>query len=264
MVWTFLNHSQNYNMVLKRIMPCLLINERRLVKTVNFKNPNYIGDPINAVKIFNDKEVDELVLIDINASKVDSPIDFELISDFATECFMPLAYGGGVKTIIDFKKLYRLGIEKVIINTLLFDNPTVVKEAVNNFGSQSVVASIDIKKNKDCEYVIFSHSGRENKKTLNEFIDYTISLGIGEILLTSVDQEGTWNGYDVEMIDFVNKKIDIPLIANGGCGKIDDLTDVLYNNGVQAAAIGSMAVYQKKDMGVLIRFPKREKIVTNE
>jgi len=245
-------------------MPCLLLKEKRLVKTVNFNNPDYIGDPINAVKIFNDKEVDELVLLDINASKINSEIDFDLLSDFAAECFMPLAYGGGVKTIDDFKKLYRLGIEKVIVNTLLFDNPSIVKEAVKSYGSQSVVASVDVIKNKINDYSIFSHSGRENEKTLNEFIDYTISLGIGELLLTSVNQEGTWNGYDTEILDFVNKKINIPLIANGGCGNIDNLKDILYNNNIQAAAIGSMTVYQKKDMGVLVRFPRRSQIIIDE
>ena len=177
---------------------------------------------------------------------------------------MPLAYGGGVKTIEDFKKLYRLGIEKVIVNTMLFDNPTIVKEAVKSYGSQSVVASVDVKRNENDEYVIFSHSGRENEKTLNQFIDYVISLGIGEIVLTSVDQEGTWRGYDVKIIDSVNKIIEIPLIANGGCGKIKDLKDILYEKDVQAAAIGSMAVYQKKDMGVLIRFPKRAQIIYDE
>ena len=245
-------------------MPCLLISEKRLVKTINFQNPVYIGDPINAVKIFNEKEVDELIILDINASKIDSPIDFKLISDFAAECFMPLAYGGGVKSLEDFKKIYRLGIEKVIVNTLIFDNPKVVKDAVKNFGSQSVIASLDVKKNENNEYVIFSHSERKNKKTLNEFIEFTISLGIGEIFLTSVDQEGTWNGYDLKIIDCINKKIDIPLIANGGCGNIDDLREVLYSNYAQAAAIGSMAVFQKKDFGVLIRFPKRSQVINDE
>ena len=248
-------------MVLKRIMPCLLVKEKRLVKTVNFQNATYIGDPINAVKIFNDKEVDELILLDINASKVDSPIDFELLSDFAAECFMPLAYGGGVKTIEDFKKLYRLGIEKVIVNTMLFDNPTIVKEAVKSYGSQSVVASIDVKRNNKDEYEVFSHSKRKNERSLTDFVDYVISLGVGEIVLTSVNQDGTWKGYDRELIDVINKNVDIPIIANGGCGSIDDVKRVLYENNVQAAAIGSMAVYQKKDMGVLIRFPKRTQII---
>ena len=245
-------------------MPCLLVKGKRLVKTVNFQNANYVGDPINAVKIFNDKEVDELVLLDINASKVDSPIDFELISDFAAECFMPLAYGGGVKTIGDFKKLYRLGIEKVIVNTLLFDNPEIVIEAIKNYGSQSVVASIDVIKNRKNEYTIFSHSGRDNSKSLNEFVDYTISLGIGEILLTSVNQEGTWDGFDEDLVNYFNEKINIPFIVNGGCGKLDDLVNILNKTGAQAAALGSMAVYQKKGMGVLIRFPKRSQIIRDE
>lgn len=242
-------------------MPCLLVKEKRLVKTINFQNPSYVGDPINAVKIYNDKEVDELVLLDINASKEDTKIDYELVTDFAAECFMPLAYGGGVKKLEDFRSLYNLGVEKVIVNTLLFDNPTVVKEAVSNYGSQSVVASIDVIRNNKDEYEVFSHSKRKNERPLTDFVDYVISLGIGEIVLTSVNQDGTWKGYDRELIDVINKNVDIPIIANGGCGSIDDVKRVLYENNVQAAAIGSMAVYQKKDMGVLIRFPKRTQII---
>lgn len=245
-------------------MPCLLLKEKRLVKTINFKTPTYVGDPINAVKIYNDKEVDELVLLDINASKVNSPIDFDLIRDFAAECFMPLAYGGGVKNINDFKKLFRLGIEKVIVNTLLFDDPETVKLATQQFGSQSIIASIDVERNEKGEPIIFSHSGRVNTKSLNEFINYTLSLGVGEIFLTSVNQEGTWEGFDEELITSANKIIDIPMIVNGGCGNTNDLKNILNNIGIQAAAIGSMAIYQKKGMGVLIRFPKREEIINDE
>tara|TARA_B100001287_G_scaffold106033_1_gene89245 strand:+ start:26732 stop:27487 length:756 start_codon:yes stop_codon:yes gene_type:complete len=251
-------------MVFKRIMPCLLIKNKRLVKTKKFKNPSYIGDPINALKIYNEKEVDELVLLDINASKSNSNINFELITDFAAECFMPLAYGGGVKTLSDFKKLYRLGIEKVIVNTLIFDDSEVIKAAVHNYGSQSVIVSIDVTKNKNGKYEIHSHSKRKNRKPIEDFIKHTLSLGIGEIMLTSIDREGTWRGYDLELLDYVNKLVDIPLIANGGCGNINDLKNVLYGTNIQAAAIGSMAVYQKKDTGVLIKFPKREQIIVNE
>ena len=178
-------------MALKRIMPCLLLQDKRLVKTVQFKNADYIGDPINAVKIYNDKQVDELVLLDISATKKNSFIDYELIKNFAAECFMPLAYGGGVKKLEDFRSLYNLGVEKVIVNTLLFDNPTVVKEAVSNYGSQSVVASIDVIRNNKDEYEVFSHSKRKNERSLTDFVDYVISLGIGEIVLTSVNQDGT-------------------------------------------------------------------------
>lgn len=251
-------------MSLKRIMPCLLLSDRRLVKTVNFSNPKYIGDPINAVKIYNDKEVDELVLLDIQASKVNSEIDFELIKDFAAECFMPLAYGGGVRTINHFRKLFSIGVEKVIINTLLIDSPETVKYAASLFGSQSVVASIDVKKNKKEEYFIFSHSGKKISYSLEDYLNYIINLNVGEILITSVDQEGTWNGFDLNLIEKVNKYVKIPIIAHGGCGSIEDLQNILYKQGAQAAAIGSMAVYQKKGMGVLIRFPQREQIIKDE
>lgn len=251
-------------MVLKRIMPCLLLKEKRLVKTVNFENPSYIGDPINAVKIYNEKEVDELVLLDINSSKVGSPIDYELLTHFAAECFMPLAYGGGVRSIDDFKKIFRLGVEKVIVNTLLFDNPEVVSEAVENYGSQSVIASIDVKKNDHGDYVVHSHAGKTNGLSLQEHINWVLSLKVGELLITSVDQEGTWEGFDQSLLKQVNELVDVPLIANGGCGNSADLKTVLYDNNIQAAAIGSMAVYQKKGMGVLIRFPKREQIIDDE
>lgn len=245
-------------------MPCLLLQNKRLVKTVKFKNPSYIGDPINAVKIYNDKEVDELVLLDISASKNDTIIDFELISDFAAECFMPLAYGGGVKTLEDFQKLYSLGIEKVIVNTLLLDNPGIVKKAAEKFGNQSVVASVDVIKNNKKGYDIYSHSGRDIDMSFENYITYVINLNVGELLITSVDNEGTWNGYDYELMEYIDKIVNIPIIANGGCGSVNDLNKVLYDIGIQAAAIGSMAVYQKKGMGVLIRFPKRSDIIKDE
>ena len=251
-------------MALKRIMPCLLLQDKRLVKTVQFKNAAYIGDPINAIKIYNDKEVDELVLLDISVTKKNSIIDYELLKDIATECFMPLTYGGGVKNIQDFKKLYSIGIEKVVVNSLLVDNPDVVREATNKFGNQSVVASIDVKRNSINEFKVFSYSNRDINMSFEEYLNYILSLNIGEIFITSVDNEGTWNGYDIELISCVNDFVDIPVIANGGCGTTQDLTNVLYKIGVQAAAIGSMAVYQKKNMGVLIRFPKRSEIIKDE
>ncbi|MBC2704240.1 AglZ/HisF2 family acetamidino modification protein [Desulfobacula sp.] len=251
-------------MSLKRIMPCLLIKEKRLVKTVNFKNPNYIGDPINAVKIYNDKEVDELIVLDIKASKSNTDIDFNLIQDFAAECFMPLAYGGGIRKYEHFKKIFNLGVEKIVINTLLFDNPEIVKKACENFGSQSIVASIDVIKNRDGNYQVFSHSDRTISKNLTDYISYVLSLNVGELIVTSVDNEGTWKGFDYQLLKNINSMTDIPIIANGGCGKNKDLTKILYEIGLQAAAVGSMAVYQKKGMGVLIRFPKRSDIINDE
>ena len=250
-------------MALKRIMPCLLLQDKRLVKTINFKNASYIGDPINAVKIYNDKEVDELVVLDILATKK-GEIDFELLKDFTSECFMPLAYGGGVSTVEDFQKLYAIGIEKVVVNTLLVDKPEIVKEATDKFGNQSVVASIDVKRNATNEFVVFSHSNRDINMNLEEYLKYVLNLNIGEIFITSVDQEGTWEGYDNELISYVNDFVDVPIIANGGCGTKDDLKKLLYDEDVQAAAVGSMAVYQKKGMGVLIRFPKRNDIIRDD
>lgn len=250
-------------MVLKRIMPCLLLKDKRLVKTVKFKNASYIGDPINAVKIYNDKEVDELVVLDITATEK-GKIDFELLKDFTSECFMPLAYGGGVKTVEDFQQLYAIGIEKVVVNTLLVDNPEVVKEAANKFGNQSVVASIDVKKDFSGKFEVFSYANRNINLNLENYLEFVLSLNIGEIFITSVDQEGTWKGYDYDLISYISKYVDVPIIANGGCGKKEDLKILLYDNDVQAAAIGSMAVYQKKNMGVLIRFPKRNEIIKDE
>lgn len=250
-------------MALKRIMPCLLLQDKRLVKTVNFKDASYIGDPINAVKIYNDKEVDELVILDILATEK-GKIDFDLLEDFTSECFMPLAYGGGVCTVEDFQKLFAIGIEKVVVNTLLIDDPKVVKSAANKFGSQSIVASIDVVHNSMNEFEVFSHSDRDINMSLEEYLNYVLSLNIGEIFITSVDREGTWEGYDNNLISYVNDFVDVPIIANGGCGTKEDLKSLLYNDGVQAAAIGSMAVYQKKGMGVLIRFPKRNEIIRDE
>tara|TARA_B110000003_G_scaffold170929_1_gene170612 strand:- start:13458 stop:14210 length:753 start_codon:yes stop_codon:yes gene_type:complete len=250
-------------MVLKRIMPCLLLKDKRLVKTIKFKNASYIGDPINAVKIYNDKEVDELVVLDITATEK-GKIDFELLKDFTSECFMPLAYGGGVKTVEDFQQLYAIGIEKVVVNTLLVDNPEVVKEAANKFGNQSVVASVDVKRDLRGEFVVFSYANRDINLSLENYLEFVLNLNVGEIFITSVDREGTWDGYDNDLISYVSKCVDVPIIANGGCGKKEDLKTLLYDNDAQAAAIGSMAVYQKKNMGVLIRFPKRDEIIKDE
>ena len=250
-------------MALKRIMPCLLLKDKRLVKTVKFKNPAYVGDPINAVKIYNDKEVDELVVLDITATEK-GKIDFELLKDFTSECFMPLTYGGGVKKVEDFQHLYAIGIEKVVVNTLLIDNPEVVKEAANKYGNQSVVASIDVKRDLNGKFVIFSYANRDINMSFEEYLKYVLRLNVGEIFITSVDQEGTWEGFDNDLISNVNRLVEVPIIANGGCGNKEDLKTVLYDNDVQAAAIGSMAVYQKKNMGVLIRFPKRKEIIKNE
>jgi cyclase len=253
-------------MALKRIMPCLLYNGTNLVKTVNFKNAAYIGDPINAIKIYNEKEVDELVLLDINATRENRKINFQKIEQFASECFMPFSYGGGVRTLDDFHQLFKIGVEKVIVNSLIFDNPDVVREAVNKYASSSVVASVDVKSSGLFgKKTVYSHVGRKTQLDLMGICDFVEKdLKVGEILITSVDREGTWTGYDFELIEKVVNHVSIPVIANGGAGEISHLKKALYESNANAASIGSMAVYQKKGMGVLIRFPDRKNVINDE
>lgn len=249
-------------MALKRIIPCLLYDGSGLVKTVKFKNPSYIGDPINAIKIFNDKEVDELILIDINASKQKRKPNFTKIADMASEAFMPFAYGGGVKTFDDFVELYKLGVEKVVVNSLIQEDPNVIKKVIEHYGAQAVVGSIDFKKPLFGEKSPYSHLGHKIKFNLKDYANYLASeIGVGELMLNSVDKDGTWEGYDYEILSQILNAVEIPIIACGGCGSIEDLKSALYNTNVNAAAIGSMAVYSKKGMGVLINFPQREKVI---
>lgn len=249
-------------MALKRIIPCLLYNGTGLVKTVKFKDPSYIGDPINAIKIYNDKEVDELILIDINASKQKRRPDFEKIADMASEAFMPFAYGGGVKTYDDFSRLYKSGVEKVIVNSLIQENPDVLKNVISDYGSQAVVACIDFKKTMFGGKQPYSYIGHKIKLDLVSYARHlSTEIGVGELMLCSVDRDGTWEGYDSETIGQVLNAVDVPVIASGGCGSIDDLKKILYTSDANAAAVGSMAVYSKKGMGVLINFPDREKVI---
>jgi imidazole glycerol-phosphate synthase subunit HisF len=252
-------------MALKRIIPCLLYDGSGLVKTVKFKNPSYIGDPINAIKIYNDKEVDELILIDIKASRQKRKPNFEKIADMASEAFMPFAYGGGVKTFDDFVTLYKLGVEKVIVNSLIQENPRVIKQVVEHFGSQAVVACMDYKKSLFGNIVPYSYIGNKIKYDLEGYAKYLANdLEIGELMLYSVEKDGTWDGYDNEITSHLLNSVEVPVIACGGCGSIEDLKKVLYDTNANAAALGSMAVYSKKGMGVLINFPNRESVVIEE
>lgn len=249
-------------MALKRIIPCLLYDGSGLVKTVKFKHPSYIGDPINAIKIYNDKEVDELILIDINASKQKRKPNFDKIADMASEAFMPFAYGGGVKTYDDFVTLYKLGVEKVIVNSLIQENPNLIKKVILQYGAQAVVACIDFKKPLFGANAPFSYIGHKIKLSLLDYAKYLErEIGVGELMLYSVDRDGTWEGYDYDTTGQLLNSVDIPVIACGGCGSVEDLKKMLYTINANAAALGSMAVYSKKGMGVLINFPKRENVI---
>ncbi|MDI1355056.1 MAG: HisA/HisF-related TIM barrel protein [bacterium] len=252
-------------MALKRIIPCLLYDGSGLVKTIKFKNPSYIGDPINAIKIFNEKEVDELILIDIMASKQKRKPNFDKIADMASEAFMPFAYGGGVKTYEDFERLYKLGVEKVVVNSLIQEKPEVIKKVIAKYGAQAVVACVDFKKPLIGRVAPYSYIGHKIKHDLNGYANYLANdIGIGELMLYSVDKDGTWEGYDYGLIGELLNAVDIPVIACGGCGSVADLKKILYETKANAAAIGSMAVYSKKGMGVLINFPQRNSVILEQ
>ncbi len=246
-------------MYFPRVIPCLLLNNGALVKTIKFKKENYIGDPINAVRIFNEKEVDELIVLDITASSEKRSPDFKKISELASECFMPFAYGGGIKNISDIKKLFSIGVEKVSLNAAAIENAYLITEASEMFGSQSIVVSIDVKKNFFGKYEVCGNRGTKSLK-INP-IDYAKKwevLGAGELLITSIDRDGTWEGYDIELLQLITSAVSIPVIAAGGAGTTNHFSEAVKNGGVSSVAAGSMFVYQKKGMGVLINFPEKE------
>jgi cyclase len=249
-------------MLITRVMPCLLMSRGALVKTVNFKNPTYVGDPVNAVRIFNQKEVDELILLDITASSENTGIDYDTIEKVVGECFMPITYGGGVSSVDEMRRLYALGIEKISLSTTAVSNPNLVQEAAKVFGNQSVVVTLDVKKTFFGKYTVRMNRGREDtKQSVADIARQMQEYGAGELVLYSIDRDGTWSGFDLELIRQVTNQVTIPVIATGGAGKLDDLRAVVKEAGASAVAIGSMAVFQGKDLGVLIKFPKLEELV---
>jgi len=242
-----------------RVIPCLLLKGQGLVKTTNFTNPKYIGDPINAVKIFNDKEVHELVFLDITASIETRSLRLDYISDIASECFMPLGYGGGIKTVKQAEDIFNQGVEKVIINSYAIENPSFVHELADLFGSQSIVVSIDVKKNFFGNYQTYTYSGKT--KTRWDPVTWAQEaerLGAGEIFLNSIDRDGMMNGYDIPLIKSVSASVSIPVIACGGAGKVEDFGTAVHDGGASAVAAGSMFVYYGKHRAVLINFPNDE------
>lgn len=239
-----------------RVIPVLSIIEDDLVKTTKYTNPRYLGDPINAVKIFNGKYVDELIITDIRASINNKPINFELLSHIAQQAFMPLGYGGGIKSLDEVKKLFRIGFEKVIFNTAFIDNPDLIKRAVEYAGSQSVVISLDFKKSLTGKYILYTMSGTvKSNMTISEIIDRLIHLNVGEIVLNVIDKDGTMSGYDLEIIRTISSMIDIPVIANTGAKDVNDLKLAL-SYGAHAVAATSIFVYIGSKKAVLITFPK--------
>jgi imidazole glycerol-phosphate synthase subunit HisF len=248
-------------MLQKRIIPCLLLREGAIVKTIKFNKFGYIGDPANTIRIFNELEVNELILVDILASRMDRKPDFKLIEEVASECFMPFTYGGGLDSVEDIKRILNIGVEKVVINTFAVQNPIFITEVAEIFGNQCIIGAIDVKKDLFGKYTIVINDGIE--KTRINPIDWAIELeklGAGELLITSIDRDGSWEGYDTNLIRSITEKVSIPVIANGGAGHLSHITSVLTNGNCSAAAVGSFVVYQKKGMGVLVNFPDKNKI----
>jgi cyclase len=247
-------------MLRTRVIPILLMRNKGLTKTVKFGNGKYIGDPINAVKIFNDKEVDEIVVLDIDASKENRKPNFEAVKEIASECFMPLGYGGGIQDLDDVKKLFSLGVEKVIINSAALLDLTLIRESSNIFGDQSIVVGVDITKNLLGKYQVYAHkTGKAVAIDLAKYVEEAVHAGAGEILLQSVDKDGVMNGYDLKIIQKIANNINVPLVACGGAGTIEDFRKGA-DAGASALAAGSMFVYHGPHKAVLINFPTQEQL----
>lgn len=243
-------------MMRARVIPCLLLKNKGLVKTVRFEHPIYIGCPINAIKLFNEKEVDELVFLDITASKKNKKPYFNLISEIASECFMPFCYGGGVKTLEDMEIIFGIGAEKISINTQAVESPNIIREGSKEFGSQSIVVSVDVKRNLFGKYRIFSH--RRGRTIAIEPVEFALRMedaGAGELFVNSVDRDGTMHGYDLDLLRKISSAVGIPVIACGGAGTIKDFAAAIKTGGASAVAAGSMFVFYGKHRAVLINYP---------
>ena len=246
-----------------RVIPCLLLRNLGLVKTVKFKNPTYLGDPINIVKIFNDKEVDELMFLDIMATVENKRPPFKLLEKVASEAFMPLGYGGGIRMLEDVKTIIGLGIEKLVINSYAVENPAFIRKVADFAGSSSVVVSMDVKKNRWGKYEVFTHSGR--KATGLDPVKFAVemaNIGAGELFLNSIDRDGTMQGYDLALTTRVASAVNIPVVACGGAHTVQDLEAAVKQGGASAAGAGSMFVFQGPHRAVLISYPTSQELKT--
>lgn len=240
-----------------RAIPALLLADGGLVKTVKFKNPAYIGDPINAVRLFNDMEVDELVVLDVNASREGRGPNLSLIGDFASEAFMPFGYGGGISTIEQMADLFALGVEKVMLNHAILNDRSLLSQAASRFGNQSVVACIDAKRDLFGRLRVYDHVRRRGTGIdVVEHVRELARAGAGEIVLYDVDRDGAMEGYNLALVRNACAVLDVPLVALGGAGSLDDMAAAVAA-GASAAAAGSLFVYQSKSRGVLINYPSR-------
>jgi cyclase len=243
-------------MLRPRIIPSLLIQDNGLVKTVNFKNPKYVGDPINAVRIFNEKEVDELTVFDIDATVLKKEPNYSLIERLANQSMMPLCYGGGVKTVEQAQRIFSLGIEKIALSSAVLQNPKLITEISDRVGAQSVIVVLDVKKKLLGGYEVYTHNGKK-ATGINpfKFVEEAQKLGAGEIVINSIDKDGVMKGYDLDLIAKVREKITLPMTVLGGAGSLDDIEKVIDQHGVIGVAAGSFFVFKGPYKAVLINYP---------
>ena len=245
------------------MIPVLLLRDGGLVKTVRFRDAVYLGDPINIIRIFNDKEVDELVLLDIDASRDGRRPPFDLLAQVTDECFMPLCYGGGVRTIEDVRRIVALGVEKVSLNTRAVEQPSFIREAADVVGSSSVVVSIDVRRSRLGRYEVVTHGARRaTGLDPVRFAEEAARQGAGELLVNAVDRDGTMQGYDIGLIRRVTDAVSVPVIACGGAGTVAHLGAAIREGGASAAAAGSMFVFQGRHRAVLVNTPSEAELRT--
>jgi cyclase len=247
-------------MLRPRITPCLLVRDKGLVKTVGFSSPKYVGDPINAVKIFNEKEVDELMILDIDATVRGYTPDYRMIENLAVESRMPLCYGGGIKTAEQAKTIIGLGVEKVAISSAAIENPRLISQTAEEIGSQSFVVVLDIRKNeRSGKYEVWTHNSQTNTgRTPAEVAAQVEKLGAGEIVINSVDNDGLMKGYDLAMVDEVREATTLPMTALGGAGSLKDIGELVRRFGIIGAGVGSLFVFKGVYKAVLINYPNPE------
>ncbi|KFF24544.1 AglZ/HisF2 family acetamidino modification protein [Chryseobacterium vrystaatense] len=254
-------------MLRPRIIPSLLLQDNGLVKTVNFKNPKYVGDPINAVRIFNEKEVDELAIFDIDATAKGLEPNYSLIERIANQSRMPLCYGGGVKTVEQAQKIFGLGIEKIALSSAVLQNPQLIGQIAERVGSQSVIVVLDVKKKLFGGYEVYTHNGKKSTGIDPfKFVEEAQKLGAGEIVINSIDQDGVMKGYDMALINKVREKISLPLTVLGGAGSLNDVKQVIDKHGIIGVAAGSLFVFKGVYKAVLINYPtfeEKEKLIQN-
>lgn len=243
-------------MIQARVIPCLLLRGNGLVKTKKFKDAVYVGDPVNAMRIFSDKEADEIVILDIDASREGREPPYELIAEMAGEAFMPVAYGGGVRTLEQIRRLIRSGVEKVVINTLATESTDTIRAAVEVFGSQAIVGAVDVRRKLFGGYAVMAKSATvETKLNLQQHVHNLVQAGVGELLINDIERDGTMTGYDMALVRSV-AQAPVPVVVCGGAGTLVHLREAVRDGGASAVAAGSMFVFHGKHRAVLINYPK--------